>query len=76
MARHYFLANWSRMNAQSAAADSLSVIVLHRTSSAATVGNLHINTVLGDTHPYYRWRCSMQGKGWSRKILDINERGL
>ena len=52
MVRHYFLANWSRMNAQSAAADSFSAIVLHRSSCAATVGNLHINTVLGDTHPY------------------------
>ena len=53
MARHYFLANWSRMNAQSAAADIFSAIVLHRTSSAATVGNLHINTVRGDYHPYF-----------------------
>ena len=44
------------MNARSTAADCFSTIVLHRSSSAATVGNLcvHINTVLGGYSSIFR----------------------
>ena len=38
-ARHYFMENWSLMNAQSAAADRFSAIFLHHSSGAGVVGN-------------------------------------